>query len=203
MPTLEGHRIGIDKIQELMSWAQDAGIEEVTVYAFSTENWNRAAEEVAYLMELFERACSKVFADVEKSGARVRFIGERTRFSKNIQEKMRLLEERSSVAKRGTLVVALSYGGRPEILAAVNALLASCAREADEKSFRGAMWSAGLLDPDLIIRTGGDRRLSNFLTWQSAYSELFFTETKWPDFSKEEFERILGEYASRERRLGK
>ena len=203
LPTLERHRAGAEKVRELMAWAREAGIEEVTIYAFSTENWSRASEEVAYLMELFDRAFATLFGDIEKEGARIRFIGDRTLLSESIREKMRVLEERSAEGGSGTFVVALSYGGRPEILAAVNALLALGAREADEESFREAMWSAGLLDPDLIIRTGGDRRLSNFLTWQSAYSELFFTETKWPDFSKEEFERILGEYASRERRLGK
>jgi undecaprenyl diphosphate synthase len=133
----------------------------------------------------------------------VRFIGERTRIPEKLQMLMRDLEQQSAAGTEGTFVVALSYGGRAEIVSAVNALLASGKEQVTEQDFRDTMWSAGLADPDLIIRTGGDKRLSNFLTWQSVYSELFLIDTKWPDFSKEELAAILEEYAARERRHGK
>ncbi len=202
LPTLEGHRKGSEKIRDVCRWAYGAGVKEVILYAFSTENWNRSPEEVSYLLDLFEEALPPLLKDIRKEGGRIRFIGERERFPEKLQGTMRALEEESADGTRGTLAIALSYGGRSEILAAVNALLARRARVADEASLKEAMWSAGLRDPDLIIRTGGEQRLSNFLTWQSAYSELFFTETKWPDFSKEEFDVILEAYGARERRHG-
>ena len=203
LPTLEGHRKGLDKVRDLVEWARDAGVEEVTLYAFSTENWSRTEEEVGYLMGLFELGFREHFAEVMEAGGRLRFIGERERMPEKLQALMNEAEEKSKDGAKGTLIIALSYGGRPEILAAVNTLLASGVKQVDEESFRAAMWSAGTLDPDLIIRTGGEKRLSGFLTWQSVYSELFFIDTKWPDFSKEEFDNIISDYASRERRLGK
>ncbi|HEX2792188.1 MAG TPA: polyprenyl diphosphate synthase [Candidatus Paceibacterota bacterium] len=203
LPTLEGHKKGLEKVNELMEWAREAGIDELTIYAFSTENWNRAKEEVEYLMQLFERAFTEQFEKVVERGGRVRFIGDRARMPEKLQGMMRDTEDRSAANADGTLIVALSYGGRSEILAAANALLAQGSGSVDEERFKKAMWSAGLLDPELIIRTGGNQRLSNFLTWQSVYSELFFTDTRWPDFSKEEFTAILADYASRERRHGK
>jgi len=203
LPTLEGHRRGLSKISELLEWTQEAGIKEVVLYAFSTENWNRAEEEVGYLMDLFEYAFTTQFNSFIDKGGRIRFIGQRDRFPEKLQARMKEAEAKSSEGTAGTLIVALSYGGRAEILSAVNKLLLEGREQVTEAELRGAMWSANLLDPDLIIRTGGDKRLSNFLTWQSVYSELFFTETKWPAFGKEEFDAILSDYASRERRLGK
>lgn len=202
-PTLEGHRAGLEKLNDLLAWARARDVEEVTLYAFSTENWNRSPEEVAYLMELFEQAFDTQFEPFMGEGGRVRFIGERERLPEKLRASMERAEKRSETGTAGTLVVALSYGGRAEILAAARSLVARGAKDIDETAFKGAMWSAGLLDPDLIIRTGGDKRLSNFLTWQSTYSELFFTDTKWPDFSEEEFDTILREYGERERRHGK
>lgn len=202
LSSLEGHKRGFDKVRDLCSWVKTAGIEEVILYAFSTENWNRSPEEVAYLLNIFENAFSSTLKEIHESGFKMRFIGERHRFSEKLQEKMESLEYESAEGIN-TFAVALSYGGRAEILSAVNRLLAEGKNAIDEVGFKEAMWSAGLLDPDLIIRTGGDKRLSNFLTWQSAYSELFFTETKWPDFSKEEFDSIIFEFSQRERRHGK
>lgn len=203
LPTLEGHRQGLRRVQDAATWAFDAGVQEVTIYAFSTENWNRSKEEVEYLMELFEEACRSEFTEVMKAGGRIRFIGQRERMSEKLQALMQDVEEQSSGNDRGTLVIALSYGGHAEILSAANALLVDGKEQITEAELRSRMWSAGLLDPDLIIRTGGEKRLSNFLTWQSAYSELFFTDTRWPDFLKEEFMRILEEFSVRERRHGK
>jgi undecaprenyl diphosphate synthase len=203
LATLEGHRAGLEKIREVTRWAGEAGVKELTLFAFSTENWNRAKEEVGYLMELFAFAFGAWMDELIAEGVRVRFIGQRERASGKLQELMKSAEERSAAGAGITLVIAFSYGGRAEILGAVNALLAEGKREASEEELRERMWSAGLLDPDLVIRTRGEERLSGFLTWQSVYSELVFTQTYWPAFSKEEFTNILQEYAARERRLGK
>lgn len=203
LPTLEGHRQGLEKVRHATRWAFDAGIKEVTIYAFSTENWNRSKEEVAYLMELFEYAFKHHFTELVNEGGRIRFIGQRERMSETVQTLMRDIEEASKDNDMGTLIIALSYGGQAEILSAANALLAEGKEQITEAELRSRMWSAGLLDPDLIVRTGGEKRLSNFLTWQSAYSELFFIDTKWPDFSEEEFAAILTDFSSRERRHGK
>lgn len=203
LPQLEGHRRGMEKVKEVLTWAKEAGVREFIVYAFSTENWNRSPEEVDYLMNLFAEFCESWSEEVKKQNYKLVFIGERERVSPVLREKMKQAEEKTKDGSEGTLAVALSYGGRAEILAAVNALLASKVDAVDEDSFRKSMWSAGLLDPDLIIRTGGEQRLSNFLTWQSTYSELFFTDTKLPAFSKEEFLSILSEFAERERRHGR
>ncbi len=203
IPSFEGHRRGYEKVKDLVDWAQEAGIKEVIVYAFSTENWNRSEEEVSYLMKLLEGAFDDWLKEIQEKGIRVRFIGERERVAPHIVARMSDMEEKTKDATNGVLAIALSYGGRDEILDAVNTLLAEGRDQVTAEELSEKMWSAGLADPDLIIRTSGEQRLSNFLTWQSAYSELFFTKTKWPAFSKEEFNSILGEYAERERRHGK
>ncbi len=202
LPSLEGHRRGLDKVKDLVSWVQEAGIKELILYAFSTENWNRSPEEVNYLMNLFEMTFGKDVDDIVKKGARVKFIGQRERLPVSLQKKMDEVEVRTKEGTKGTLIIALSYGGRAEILRGVNTLLAQKVEQVDEASFRQALWGGEFSDPDLIIRTGGDKRLSNFLTWQSVYSELFFTDTKWPAFEKAEFDSILAEYSLREQRRG-
>jgi undecaprenyl diphosphate synthase len=203
LPTLEGHRRGMEKVKDILEWAQEAGIAHVVVYAFSTENWNRSEEEVAYLMDLFEEFCESWTAEVKKKNGRIRFIGQRERFRPSLQTNMNRAEEETKDGTDGTLWVALSYGGRAEIVSAINKLLVTDAKEIiDEDMLRKAMWSAEMPDPDLIVRTGGEKRLSNFLTWASVYSELFFSDTKLPAFTKEEFTSILKEFATRERRLG-
>lgn len=203
LETLEGHKAGAEKIFELAEWANEADIEEVILYTFSTENWNRAEEEVGYLMRLAEELFTEQLPKFKESSVKLRFIGDLSRASERIQSVMKNAEEETKDGGKGTLVFAFSYGGRPEILVAVNKLLQEGKDVVSEEEFSGALWSAGLRDPDLILRTGGERRLSNFLPWQSVYSELFFTDTKWPDFSKEEFSAVLAEYAERERRHGK
>lgn len=203
LPTLEGHKAGAEKIFELADWAHAAGVEEVILYTFSTENWQRAEEEVGYLMRLAEHLFTEELGRFEKAGVRVRFIGDLSRASDRIQSVMKEAEARTKDGTNGTIVFAFSYGGRPEILAAVNRLLSEGKGSVDEEGFKDAMWSAGLLDPDLILRTGGDHRLSNFLPWQSVYSELFFLDTMWPDLSKEEFDGVLAAFRERERRHGK
>ncbi|MBP9817088.1 MAG: di-trans,poly-cis-decaprenylcistransferase [Candidatus Pacebacteria bacterium] len=203
VPQLEGHRLGLEKVRELADWAQEAGVKEIILYAFSTENWNRSKEEVEYLMNLFEESFDTFAKDLEKKEVKIRFIGQRERLPETLQRKMQEAEEKTKKGTKGIFTVAISYGGRAEIVAATNVLLASGVTSVDEEGFRAAMWTADLAYPDIIIRTGGDQRLSNFLAWQSAYSELFFPKTKWPGFTKEEFDSILADYASRERRLGK
>lgn len=203
LPTLEGHRQGFAKIEELMHWSKVAGIEEVTLYAFSTENWNRSEEEVTYLLELFKEAFDSGLDPIRKAGFRIRFIGERARFTDAFKDRMRAVEEGTRDGQAGTLVVALSYGGRAEIVAAAQRLLDAGMRAVDEAAFADALYTRGLRDPDLVIRTGGEQRLSNFLSWQTAYSELFFLDTLWPDFSHEDFIGVLDAYAARERRHGK
>ncbi len=203
LPTLEGHKAGAEKIFELSEWARDAGVEEVILYTFSTENWQRAEEEVGYLMRLAEHLFTEELPRFENEGVRVRFIGDLSMANERIQAVMREAETRTKEGRRGTIAFAFSYGGRPEILAAVNRLLKEGKEMVNESDFKSAMWSADLLDPDLILRTGGERRLSNFLPWQSVYSELFFLDTMWPDLSKEEFDGVLAEFRERERRHGK
>jgi len=204
LSNFEGHRQGVAKIKDVTRWAKDAGITNIIIYGFSTENWGRASEEVAYLMDLFAHTFGGPdLEEVIQEGFRVRVIGERERLPLSLQKIITAAETRTKDLLKGTLTVGISYGGRAEILAAVNTLLAEKVASVDEEGFRKVMWTAGIPDPDLIIRTGGDNRLSNFLPWQSIYSELFFTNTYWPAFTHEEFNAILDAYAKRERRNGK
>lgn len=203
LPTLEGHRLGLEKVSEVMRWAQSAGIGHVIIYAFSTENWNRSPEEVNYLMNLFRTELLGQVKRWQAEKIRLRFIGSRERLDGDIQRGMEKAERDTAEASIITLVLAVSYGGRPEIVAAVNKLIQSGTKDAiSEDLFAQNLWTVGIPDPDLIIRTAGEQRLSNFLTWQSVYSELFFIKTYWPDFSEAEFKQILAEYAGRERRFG-
>ncbi len=204
LPPFEGHREGSERVKDLVRWAREVGIGTVYIYAFSTENWNRAEEEVSYLMKLMAKFFSEGIVDeIEKEDGRVVFLGDRGRIPPELVYEMERAEERTRNGKGGTLAVCLSYGGRAEIVAAANKLIREGKEIESEEEFSRALWSADLPDPDLIIRTSGEQRLSGFLTWQSVYSELFFTDTKWPAFTKEEFLSILEEYSARERRKGK
>jgi len=204
LPSLQGHLAGFEKVQELVRWSKDLGINTVYIYAFSTENWKRTQEEVGYLMELFGQAFSGSFIDeiIENDG-RVVFLGDRSLIPPELVQEMERAEARTREGKGGTLAVCLSYGGRAEIMAATNRLIREGKEITSEAEFANELWSTGLPDPDLIIRTSGEQRLSGFLTWQSVYSELFFTDTKWPAFTKEEFLSIIEEFGNRERRRGK
>ena len=186
-----------------MRWAKEADVSFVVAYAFSTENWNRAAEEVSYLMGLFKKTLTEKVAELKKEGVRVRCIGDLSRFSPALQRLMRLAEEETRNLPGPTLVLALSYGGRAEILQAVRRIAIEGKTDIAEEEFSSYLWSHDIPDPDLIIRTGGEKRLSGFLTWQSVYSELFFIDTYLPDFSKEEFQGILAQFSTRERRMGR
>jgi len=204
LPSIEGHRAGYQKAKEIIRYAFDHSVDTVIVYAFSTENWQRAADEVGFLMELFATALKEEFGELVLEGVAIRFLGDLTRLPANLRTAALELERTSAKGTSGkTLGIALSYGGRAEIVAAVNKLVESGKKDVTEADVSNALFTAGLTDPDLIIRTSGEQRLSGFLPWQGVYSELFFTNTLWPDFSTHELDTILSVYAARERRIGK
>jgi undecaprenyl diphosphate synthase len=203
IPALEGHRAGFQKFREVVEWSKEAGIRELIVYAFSTENWKRTTEEVGYLMNLFRHGIEPMVKDALLGGVRIIFIGSRTQLENDIVKALEQAEEKTRNGNVLTLAIALSYGGRSEILDAIHRIPEAKRESITEEEFGKLLWTGGLHDPDLVIRTGGDVRLSNFLPWQSVYSELVFSPSYWPDFSKEEFLGILEEFAKRERRLGK
>ena len=201
LPKLEGHRKGSEMMKTTARFVQSRGIKHLVVYAFSTENWNREEGEVSYLMNLFGAVIRSEMKELSKEGIRIRFAGQRERFSEGLQRAMREIEKETMQNDAMTLWVCVSYGGRAEIAAA--AKVAADAGEVTEESIAKHLWTTEMPDPDLIIRTGGEKRLSGFLTWQSVYSELFFTDTFWPAFTEKEFDSILTEFARREHRRGK
>lgn len=198
-----GHLAGKDKLFEVVDWVFEKQISHAVFYAFSTENWRRDRSEVDGLMALFSTALKLAEEKFKDINIAVRVVGQKEDFSLAMQEEIKELENRSFQQNPATTIwVAFSYGGRTEILEAVNKAVLQ-GENVDEEAFSKLLWTAGMPDPDLIIRTGGEQRLSNFLPWQTVYSELFFTPVHWPAFTKDEFERILSEYANRERRVGK
>ena len=180
---------------------RDRGVSHLVVFAFSTENWKRSEEEVSYLMDIFRTAIRDEIDELGKEGIRTRYLGQRERFADDIQKGMRDAEEKTKDNTQMTLWVCLSYGARAEIAAAARA--AAAAGAITEETLRVHMWSAEMPDPDIVIRTGGAKRLSNFLLWQAAYSELFFVGSYWPDFSEQLLDEIIAQFSTRERRMGK
>jgi undecaprenyl diphosphate synthase len=203
LPTQEGHRRGYERVKDLLTWANEHAISCVTIYTFSTENWKRSEDEVTYLMDLLKFVLINELNQFKKDNIRLRIIGERAQLSDELQTLIAQAETETADATGPTLALAISYGGRAEIVAAANGALQSGKTTIDEAELSSYMWTAGLPDPDIIVRTGGETRLSGFLTWQSVYSELYFSKTLWPDFSKEEFEAILADYTGTDRRYGK
>lgn len=206
LPVFEGHSEGYKKLEEFLGWAREEHIPHVVAYAFSTENWQRAEDEVGYLLKLFRFVIEHKVEKMITEKIRVRFVGDRAHFPEDIQKGMVRVEEMTARSYETTLHLAVSYGGRAEILAATNALLAqgvSSVDSVDEETFSKLLWTGDMPDPDIIIRTGGEKRLSGFLPWQSVYSELFFVDSWWPDFSREDFQSVLTEFYGRERRRGK
>ena len=197
LPVLEGHRAGADVVKARLRDAVDLGIAELTVYSFSTENWSRSPEEVAGLMAMFAERIDGETPELHDEGVRMRFIGRRAGVHPQLVERMDWAEELTAVNDRITLFVAFNYGGRAEIVDA-----AARFEGGDEADFARLLYAPEMHDPDLVIRTSGERRLSNYLLWQSAYAELVFREELWPDFTREAFEAALAEYASRQRRFG-
>ena len=196
-PVLDGHQAGADVVKARLRDAVELGIEELTVYSFSTENWNRSRAEVAGLMRMFGQRIDAETPELHAEGVRMRFIGREEGVSKKLLEKMRWAEETTAQNTRITLFVAFNYGGRAEILDAAERY-----QGGGEEAFRALLYAPEQHEPDLVIRTSGELRLSNFLVWQSVYSELVFADELWPDFTREAFERCLDEYTSRHRRFG-
>lgn len=205
LPRIEGHRRGAERSKEIIDVAIELGIKCVTLYAFSTENWQRPQAEVTTLMKILELYLKNEFATLIKKNVVFRAIGEIWRLPENIQELIKRTEEKSAGNNGMHLVAALSYSGRSEIIRAVKKIMDAHVNSEDisENFFSSQLDTAGLPQPDLIIRTSGERRLSNFLLWQSAYAELYFADTLWPDFDKEEFMLAMQDFQNRERRFGK
>jgi len=197
LPVLEGHRAGADVVKERLRDAVRHGIEELTVYSFSTENWSRSPGEVSGLMAMFAERIDAETPELDAEGVRMRFIGRRDRIDDELRERIEWAEDQTAGNDRITLFVAFDYGGRDEILAAAEGYGGGGA-----EVFRRGLYAPEMHDPDLLIRTSGEQRVSNFLLWQCAYSELVFADELWPDFSREALERALSEYDERERRFG-
>jgi undecaprenyl diphosphate synthase len=197
LPVEEGHSAGADTVKARLRDAADLGIRELTVYSFSTENWSRPLEEVAALMEMFSERILSETPELTAEGVRMRFIGRREGVAPELLDQMRWAEETTGKNERITLFVAFNYGGRAEIVDAARAFAGTT-----EDEFRAHLYAPEMHDPDLIIRTSGEQRLSNYLLWQSAYSELHFTDVLWPDFSRADLEYALAEYDARRRRFG-
>jgi len=204
LPTIDGHAKGYTKAKEAAEWCRDAGVKYMILYAFSNENWNRSQEEVSYLTEIFKKILFEEAEDFRKEHGAIRFIGDIARFGAEFVEQAKKLEETNPNDPSLTVVIALSYGGRQEILHAVNTIIKEKRQDkVSEKDFEGYLQTKGIPDPDLIIRTSGEQRLSGFLPWQGVYSELFFLPMHWPAFEKKDFDAVLEEFAARERRHGK
>lgn len=202
----EGYAIGIRKIGDVLKWCREHDVRMLTMWGFSTDNFKRDKDEVGGLFELFKDNLQKAIAsdDRNKDELRVRFFGRIGLFPKEIQEMIRKAEEMTSRGERKyQLNLLLSYGGREEIVDAVNKILAEGVRSVDEEAISAHLYTKGLPDPDLIIRTSGEQRLSGLMPWQSCYSEFFFCRKLWPDFSKKDLESALKEFARRKRRYGK
>ncbi len=203
-----GHMQGVESVRRSVKAALRNGVEYLTLYAFSTENWGRPAEEVSALMEILCRSILDETPELKKQGVRVRIIGDRSRFSERVREHLDLIEGQTSECDKLTLILALNYSSRSEITRAVRNLAARVAagelavEAIDEKLLSDHLYTAPYPDPDLVIRTSGECRLSNFLLWQASYAEFYFPEVLWPDFTEEEFDKSMEVYASRDRRYG-
>jgi len=197
VPVNEGHSAGADTVKARLRDAAELGIEELTVYSFSTENWSRPAAEVQGLMAMFSQRIVNETPELHEEGVRMRFIGRREGVGEQLAQQMAWAEALTAENTRITLFVAFNYGGRAEILDAARRFSGE-----SEEDFRACLYAPEMHDPDLIIRTSGERRLSNYLLWQSAYSELIFRDELWPDFTRAALEQSLAEYAERKRRFG-
>lgn len=197
LPVLEGHRRGAQALKETVRNAVRLGIEELTVFAFSTENWSRPRDEVEGLMEMFAELISSETPELDEQGVRMRFAGRREGIPAGLVERMDWAERRTAANRRMTLYVAFNYGGRAEILDAAERYAGG-----GEEAFAACLYAPEMREPDLVLRTSGERRLSNFLLWQSAYSELIFSEVLWPDFGLADLEAALAEFEARGRRFG-
>ncbi len=196
-PVIEGHRAGADVVKERLRDAVDLGVEELTVFSFSTENWSRSAEEVSGLMAMFGERILGETPELDEEGVRMRFIGRREGVDPGLVERMEWAEATTAGNSRLSLFIAFNYGGRAEIVDAARSF-----QGGSEEEFRRHLYAPDMHDPDLLIRTSGEQRISNYLLWQCAYSELVFAEELWPEFDRAAFERCLAEFGERKRRFG-
>jgi len=205
LPTYEGHSRGGEVLRDCAIWVRDAHIQHAVFYAFSTENWNRSEAEVAYLMDLFHEWLQRLEVELMQSDhpVKIRFVGRRHDFSPELQAEMNRIELKNLELENAqtTIWLAMSYGGRAEIVAAVNDAIGR-GDTVTEEALEQLLWTAELPDPDMIVRTSGEKRLSNFMAWRSVYSELHFIDTHWPALTKADFDDILKEYDKRNRRKG-
>jgi len=204
LPVAEGHREGARALRRTVEAAIDLGVQSLAVYAFSTENWARPPDEVESIMELMDETIDRELPDLAQQGVRTSFVGRRDRVPDALREKMATLEAETAHNDRLLLWIAFDYGSRAELVEAARKLVADGVTPADvsEETVAERLYAPELADPDLVIRTSGEQRLSNFLLWQSAYAELVFTDTLWPDFGEEELRSALDEYTRRGRRFG-
>ena len=205
MHTLEGHKQGYNNLLDFSEWCKKRGVKVLTAFGFSTENWNRSKEEVNYLMKLLEGCLADNLEKYNSDGVRVRVIGQKERLPESLQNAVKKIEEATKNNSNLFLNLAISYGGRWDILRAVKKIVEEKipADKIDEKLFESYLSTAGLPSPDLIIRAGGEKRMSNFVLWQAAYSELYFSPKLWPDFSEQDLDLALEEFDRRHRRFGK
>jgi len=209
LPRFMGHQRGVDALKDLLRCCKDWGVGALTVYAFSTENWGRPSEEVEFLMTLFERVLRRELREMIEENVRIRFVGNLAGLPRSLQEEIARSMEDTKDNAAVQFTVATNYGGRQEIIQACRAIAARVEQEnlqledIDEAIFEQHLYTAGLTHPDLLIRTSGEMRISNFLLWQMAYAEIYVTQTAWPDFDRTEFHRALLSYQQRDRRFGK
>ncbi len=206
LPSLKGHLKGHEKFKDFLTWCQEKGVKIVTVFGFSTENWKRSKKEVNYLMSLFKKGLSekKEIEKFQKAGVKVKIIGQKKRLSKSLQKVISNIEELTKNNKKFYLNLAVSYGGRWDIVQAIKRIIKEKVpvKKINEDLVGSFLSTAGLSAPDLVIRAGGEKRLSNFVLWQSAYSELYFCPKLWPDFSEKDLDKAFQDYAKRQRRYG-
>jgi len=203
LPIVFGHRKGYKRIEEIVKHAKSLGIKHITFWAFSTENWNREQKEIDDLMNIFRRLFrDSTIKNIIKENSRIIIFGNLKKFPIDIQKGVKGVMKDTKKNNGITVNIALNYGGRDEIIRAVNTLLKEKQKSINEETFSSYLYSRGQPDPDMIIRTGGEQRLSGYLPWQSVYSELYFTKMYWPDFDKEEFDKALEDFSKRHRRFG-
>ncbi len=203
-PRIQGHREGLKRVEELIRYAPKKGVRHLTLYAFSTENWRRPRHEREFLFSMFESYLKGKRDELKHNGVQLRIIGLRDNLPENLVDLIKETEDYLSKGSNLTLQIAFNYGGRSEIVKAVKGIINDELKdfEVDERVISRYLFTSGVPDPDLLIRTSGEKRLSNFLLWQSAYTELYFTNVFWPDFTEEEFDKALGEFFQRRRRFG-